>query len=157
VRPDGGGDLAVTVASAGHPAALLARADGATAQFGERGSLLGVFADPIIEEASAVLSLGDSLALYTDGLLEAHAPARTVTPEQMVERLQSSSPAGAQEAIDALLGLVDLDEHVRDDIAILSARVVPVAAPVAHLRRSPPATRVGGAARVASRQTGGAA
>ena len=94
VRLDRGGDVTVTVASAGHPAALLARADGTTAQFGERGSLLGVFADPIIEEASAVLSLGDSLALYTDGLLEAHAPARTVTPEQMVEQLQSSSPCG---------------------------------------------------------------
>ncbi|MHB8234712.1 MAG: PP2C family protein-serine/threonine phosphatase, partial [Solirubrobacteraceae bacterium] len=152
-----GGDVIVTVASAGHPAALLARADGTTTQFGERGSLLGVFADPIIEEASAVLSLGDSLALYTDGLLEAHAPTQTVTPEQMVEHLQRRSPAGAQEAIDALLGLVELDEHVRDDIAILSARVVPVAATVAHLHRNAPATRVTGADRVASRQTGGAA
>jgi serine phosphatase RsbU (regulator of sigma subunit) len=134
-----GGKVAVTVASAGHPAALLARSGGTTAQFGERGSLLGVFADPVIEEASTVLEAGDSLALYTDGLIEAHAPARTVTPEQMIEQLQRQSPAGAQEAIDALLGLVELDEHVRDDIAILSARVTPAAATVAQLHRAPTA------------------
>jgi serine phosphatase RsbU (regulator of sigma subunit) len=131
-----GGEVAVTVASAGHPAALLARSGGAATQFGERGSLLGVFADPVIEEVSTVLQSGDSLALYTDGLMEAHAPAHTVTPEQMIEQLQRLAPADAQEAIDALLGLVELDEHVRDDIAILSARVTPAAATVAQLHRT---------------------
>jgi serine phosphatase RsbU (regulator of sigma subunit) len=150
------GEVAVTVASAGHPAALLARGDGTTAQFGERGSLLGVFADPVIEEVSAVLQAGDSLSLYTDGLIEAHAPALTVTPEQMIEQLQRLSPAGAQEAIDALLGLVELDEHVRDDIAILSARFTPVAGTVAQLRRPP--SRLGAADALGdSDQTEGAA
>jgi serine phosphatase RsbU (regulator of sigma subunit) len=134
-----GGEVAVTIASAGHPAALLTRSDGAATQFGERGSLLGVFADPIIEEASTVLHTGDSLALYTDGLIEAHAPALTVTPEQMLEQLQRRSPAGAQEAIDALLGLIELDEHVRDDIAILSVRVAPATGTVAQLQRTPTA------------------
>ncbi|MEA2226261.1 MAG: hypothetical protein QOE67_1543 [Solirubrobacteraceae bacterium] len=132
-----GGEVAMTIASAGHPAALLARSGGATAQFGERGSLLGVFADPVIEEVSTVLGAGDSLALYTDGLMEAHAPAHTVTPEQMIAQLQRLAPTDAQEAIDALLGLVELDEHVRDDIAILSARVTPAAATVAQLRKTP--------------------
>jgi serine phosphatase RsbU (regulator of sigma subunit) len=150
------GEVAVTIASAGHPAALLTRGDGSTAQFGERGSLLGVFADAQIEEASTVLRTGDSLALYTDGLIEAHAPARTVTPEQMADELQRRSPADAQEAIDALLGLVELDEHVRDDIAILSARVVPLAAAVAQLRRAPP-TRASGAALAGPDQAEGAA
>jgi Stage II sporulation protein E (SpoIIE)/GAF domain len=134
-----GGEVAVTVASAGHPAALLTRSDGTTGQFGERGSLLGVFADPTVEEVSTVLRSGDSLALYTDGLMEAHAPARTVTPEQMVEQLQRIAPEGAQEAIDALLGLVELDEHVRDDIAILSMRVTPAVGRVAQLHRTPTA------------------
>jgi serine phosphatase RsbU (regulator of sigma subunit) len=136
-----GGEVAVTVASAGHPAALLGRSGGATSQFGKRGSLLGVFEDPIIEEATTVMQSGDSLALYTDGLMEAHAPARTVTPEQMVERLRQRSPGDAQEAIDALLGMVELDEHVRDDIAILSARVLAVGGTVAQLHRTAPITK----------------
>jgi phosphoserine phosphatase RsbU/P len=152
-----GGEAEVTIASAGHPAALLARDGGATAQFGERGSLLGVFADPLIEEVSTVLHAGDSLALYTDGLMEAHAPARTVTTEQMIEQLQRLSPAGAQEAIDALLGLVELDEHVRDDIAILSARVTPVAGTVAQLHRTPSARATADQAAQEADQTEGAA
>ena len=118
-----GSQAAVTVASAGHPAALLTRGNGAARELGERGALLGVFAEPAIAEASAVLEPGDSLALYTDGLLEAHAPDRTVTAEQMIEELQRRVPDAAQDSIDALLGLVELDEHVRDDIAILSVRV----------------------------------
>jgi Stage II sporulation protein E (SpoIIE)/GAF domain len=131
--------VAVVAASAGHPAALLARAGGEARQFGERGSLLGVFADPLIAEVSTVLEPGDSLALYTDGLLEAHAPVRTLTPEEMIGQLQGRSPAGAQDAIDALLGLVDLDEQVRDDIAILTVLVSQPAGSVARLPRAPAA------------------
>jgi len=126
------GEATVTVASAGHPAALLTRNGGATGEFGERGALLGVFADPQIGEATTVLAPGDSLALYTDGLLEAHAPDRTLTPEQMIEQLRRRSPERADETIDALLDLVDLDDGVRDDIAILSARVT---VPAEALRR----------------------
>ena len=126
------GEATVTVASAGHPAALLTRNGGAAGEFGERGALLGVFTDPQIGEATTVLAPGDSLALYTDGLLEAHAPDRTLTSEQMIEQLRRRSPERADETIDALLDLVDLDEGVRDDIAILSARVT---VPAEALRR----------------------
>jgi hypothetical protein len=157
LRMNGGGEIAVTVASAGHPAALLTRGDGPAAQFGERGSLLGVFADPVIEEATAVMRSGDSLALYTDGLMEAHAPAKTVTPEQMIDQLQRRSPSDAQEAIDALLGLVELDEAVRDDIAILSARVVPEAGTVAQLRPATAASASSGATRAERSRAEGAA
>jgi hypothetical protein len=122
LRFDGEG-VALALATAGHPSALIARAGGPTAEFGERGALLGIFADPVIREISTILGPGDSLTLYTDGLLEAHAPARTVTAEEMILQLERRSPAVAQDTIDALLELVDLSQDVRDDIAILSARV----------------------------------
>jgi serine phosphatase RsbU (regulator of sigma subunit) len=131
-----GADVLVTVASAGHPAALLTRDSGPVAELGERGALLGVFADAEIDEASTVLAPGDSLALYTDGLLEAHAPARTITSQEMIDRLERDPPEAAREAIDALLGLVELDEHVRDDIAILTARVTAPGATVSKLARA---------------------
>jgi hypothetical protein len=131
-----GGDVTVTVASAGHPAALLTRDGGTVGELGERGALLGVFADPAIHEASTVLYPGDSLALYTDGLLEAHAPMHTLTSAEMIDRLRSDPPAAAGEAIDALLGLVELDEHVRDDIAILTARVTAPSASVSSFARA---------------------
>jgi hypothetical protein len=136
-----GAQVAVTVATAGHPAALLTRSDGTATELGDRGALLGIFADPVIQEATTVLEPGDSLSLYTDGLLEAHAPQHTVTAQQMIERLQRDSPAGAQDAIDALLGLVELDEQVRDDIAILTARVTRTAGTPTHLRSAPGARR----------------
>jgi serine phosphatase RsbU (regulator of sigma subunit) len=131
-----GSDVAVTVASAGHPAALLTRDGGRAEELGERGALLGVFADPAIAETSTVLSPGDSLSLYTDGLLEAHAPARTLTSQAMIDELRGDPPAAAREAIDTLLSLVDLDEDVRDDIAILTARVTAPGATVSRLARN---------------------
>jgi serine phosphatase RsbU (regulator of sigma subunit) len=116
-------EVAVKIASAGHPAALLSRHDGSAEELGDRGTLLGIFADPVIEEASTILKPGDSLALYTDGLLEAHAPARTLSTREMIDGLEQRSPRAAQDTIDTLLGLVDVDDDVRDDIAILTARV----------------------------------
>jgi phosphoserine phosphatase RsbU/P len=135
----GGDEVAVTVASAGHPAALLSRDNGAASEFGKQGALLGVFDEPAIAEASTLLEPGDSLALYTDGLIEAHAPERTLTAEQMIETLRGHQPSAAQESIDALLSLVELDERVRDDIAILSVRVLPAVTGVRRISSTPPA------------------
>jgi hypothetical protein len=110
----------ITLASAGHPPALITRGDGRVEELGERGTLLGVFHDPVIAESSAVLEMGDSLALYTDGLLEAHAPDQIITPAELVDQLgRAAAPRSARETLDALLGAVDLTEDVRDDIVVL--------------------------------------
>ena len=114
----------VTVAAAGHPAGLVARAGAGVEELGERGTLLGMFPDPLIDEASTVLVPGDVLVLYTDGLLEAHAPARTVTVAEMIEQLGRTPARTAQDTVDALLGLVEFDDPVRDDTAMLAARIV---------------------------------
>jgi hypothetical protein len=113
----------LTIATAGHPAALVARAGGAAEEIGEAGTLLGVFSDPSISEASTLLRPGDALALYTDGFAEAQAPARVLSVEQMIDRLATASPDSARAAIDALLALIDLENGARDDIAILAAHV----------------------------------
>jgi len=113
----------VVLAAAGHPAALVTRATGGAEELGACGTLLGVFPDPRIPEAGAVLGPGDSLALYTDGLAEAQAPGRVLTVDQMIAALSSTPPRSARETIDSLLALVDLRDGARDDIAILAARV----------------------------------
>jgi serine phosphatase RsbU (regulator of sigma subunit) len=120
------GEVEVTIATAGHPAALVARAGGQVEECGDRGTLLGLFSDPVIGEVTTTLGPHDSLALYTDGLLEAHAPGSTLTVPEMIEQLEHTSPRLAQDTIDALLQLVDLEADVRDDIAVLVARVKPV-------------------------------
>ena len=115
----------ITIASAGHPPALIVRASGGAEEFGECGTLLGVFEDPVINDTSTVLYRGEALALYTDGLSEAHAPDRVVSAHEMLEQLGGSPPTYAQATIDALLELVDLSDNARDDVAILAARVKP--------------------------------
>jgi Stage II sporulation protein E (SpoIIE)/GAF domain len=118
-----GGVCECAIATAGHPAGLVRRADGAVEELGDSGTLLGIFPDPIIPEVSTTLEAGDVLTLYTDGLSEARAPERTVTVGEMRERLREGSLGVAQDAIDALLELVELDDTLRDDIAILAIRV----------------------------------
>jgi len=119
-----GGEVQMTVATAGHPGALVSRSRGTAEELGADGTLLGVFPDPHIHECSTTLQPGDALALYTDGLAEAQAPRRVLSVEQMVDRLAGARPRSAREAIDSLLSLVDLRNGVRDDIAILAAHVV---------------------------------
>jgi serine phosphatase RsbU (regulator of sigma subunit) len=118
-------EVQVTLAAAGHPPALIARTGGAAEEFGDCGTLLGVFADPVISESSMLLRPGDTLALYTDGLSEAHAPERTVSVQEMLAQLAGQSPRSAQATIDALLELVELTDDARDDVAVLAARVKP--------------------------------
>jgi Stage II sporulation protein E (SpoIIE)/GAF domain len=119
-----GSQVELTVALAGHPAALVVRAgDRSTVEFGGGGALLGVFADAAIEEVSTMLEPGDALALYTDGLPEARAPTRMIGAEEMIQQLSARAPQSAKGAIDALLELIGSEDGVRDDIAILAARV----------------------------------
>jgi serine phosphatase RsbU (regulator of sigma subunit) len=115
--------IGLTIASAGHPPALVSRADGSSAEFGTGGTLLGIFPDARIGESSTLLGVGDSLALYTDGLAEAHAPSRLLDPHEMIAALARTTPESAEQTIAALLGLLDLSQGARDDIAILAARV----------------------------------
>jgi Stage II sporulation protein E (SpoIIE)/GAF domain len=118
-----GGGMELRIATAGHPPALLAREAGSVEEVGRYGTLLGVFPDPAIHDVTVVLEPGDMLVLYTDGLVDAHAPGRRVGARELLARLAGSSATRAQEAVDALLGLVDVEGGVRDDIAILAARV----------------------------------
>jgi sigma-B regulation protein RsbU (phosphoserine phosphatase) len=110
----------VTVAAAGHPPAVVVRADGRIEELGE-GTLLGMIAGVRSEDVSTHLDLGDALALYTDGLTEANAPRRIVTVDEMTAPLRHGSPRTAQHVVDALLNPIAAVGEVRDDIAILAA------------------------------------
>jgi hypothetical protein len=110
----------ITVAAAGHPPAIVVRANGRIEELGE-GTLLGMIAGVHGEDVSTYLDPGDALALYTDGLTEANAPRRIVTVDEMTAPLCVRSPRTAQHVVDALLNPIAADGEVRDDIAILAA------------------------------------
>jgi serine phosphatase RsbU (regulator of sigma subunit) len=122
----------VTVASAGHPPAVVVRAGGRVEELGG-GTLLGMIAGVRSADVSTHLDPGDALALYTDGLTEANAPRRIVTVDELTAPLRSRSPRTAQHVVDALLNPIAAGGDVRDDIAILVA----LARRVGHITGGP--------------------
>ena len=64
-----GGDLALASLSAGHPLPLLIR-DGAVHELGAPGPIAGVFADAAWPMTDTPLQQGDTIVLYTDGVLD---------------------------------------------------------------------------------------
>jgi PAS domain S-box-containing protein len=111
----------------GHPAPLLVRADGAARPLDISGTLLGVVPDPVLDELQVALQPGDRIVLYTDGLLEAHAPQRILAPEDLAARLTAQRELGLDAALE------DLRRHstapwlgpIRDDVALLAAQLRP--------------------------------
>ncbi len=68
--------LAVTsvrISSAGHPLALIRRADGRVKAVGQPGTLLGLLPDPELSDTRQLLRPGDSMILFTDGVTEARS------------------------------------------------------------------------------------
>jgi sigma-B regulation protein RsbU (phosphoserine phosphatase) len=68
--------LAVTsvrISSAGHPLALVRRADGRVKAVGQPGTLLGLLPDPDLSDTRQLLRSGDSMILFTDGVTEARS------------------------------------------------------------------------------------
>ena len=121
----------ITVASAGHPRALLVSDDGSTRELGGRGMLLGVDESAEQVQESAALASGDRLVLYTDGVTDAYAPARVLTAADLAE----VAVRNAQATIDELAARIEEaaraggDEEPRDDIALLVVERTPESVP----------------------------
>jgi PAS domain S-box-containing protein len=116
----------VCVSSGGHPPALLLRGDGSGCELvGNPGTLIGAFGDVRLDDARAGLRPGDTLVLYTDGVLEAGAPARVIVPEELAEIIQAA-PVGSAEDVAREIeeSVLAPETRLRDDVAILVARIL---------------------------------
>jgi GAF domain-containing protein len=65
-RPDG---VTVTLSVAGHPLPQRVKADGSVESVGSHGTMLGVIEDPRLTDVETILLPGQTLVLFTDGLL----------------------------------------------------------------------------------------
>jgi phosphoserine phosphatase RsbU/P len=103
VRPTRAG-ASVQISSAGHPLALVRRADGRVQTFGRPGTLLGLFPDPELHDSRGMLRAGDSMILFTDGVTEARSHIdRDLYGEDrlrgLIAGLGEASAAGTAEVI----------------------------------------------------------
>ncbi|WP_405918168.1 MULTISPECIES: PP2C family protein-serine/threonine phosphatase [unclassified Streptomyces] len=128
LTPDGDqGGFQVTLASGGHPPALLMRSDG-HADFlpTPGGQLIGVLPDADIATTSVRLDPGDTLFLHTDGLTEAHSVGAEgrYGDEALLEFAQELAPTTARDAVAAIRDLLDtFGTGVDDDTAVLAFNV----------------------------------
>ncbi|MED7952083.1 SpoIIE family protein phosphatase [Streptomyces sp. BE20] len=119
-----GDTCTVQLASGGHPSTLVQRADG-TAEFlpTPGGMLIGVLPDAQFTPTRTVLSRGDTLLLYTDGLTEARiGPNRELYGEEALLAFAATrAPAGPQALVTALTGLLaGFGDGLDDDTALLA-------------------------------------
>ncbi|WP_433333208.1 SpoIIE family protein phosphatase [Spirillospora sp. CA-294931] len=118
----------VSLAVAGHPPAIVIRADGVIRTASRGGVPLGLFDDFEAGTDAIDLGVGDTILLHSDGLLEACDLARQeFGQERLLEILAGAAAHPVEEMLasveQALLDFCDGD--LRDDVSMLALRVLP--------------------------------
>jgi serine phosphatase RsbU (regulator of sigma subunit) len=113
------------IAAAGHPPPVLLEASGSTYCPSVQGMMLGVRSGSNVRDLELALDPGSTLVLYTDGLLDAGAPRRTLTPRELCGLLAHHAGAAPPLIVQQLerLALSSGAGRLRDDVAIVAARV----------------------------------
>jgi serine phosphatase RsbU (regulator of sigma subunit) len=115
----------VRVAGAGHPPPLVLRR-GRVETVQVRGTLLGVYPDISLTEATVELDDGDMMVLYTDGVTEARGVSGFYGSERLSAAVASTPDPTAETLAERLLTDVGTFQRgrLRDDVAILVVEVI---------------------------------
>ena len=116
----------VVMASAGHPDPFVCTPQGCLKEVARRNPPLGVFADVQYSEFSTKLCLGDTLVLYTDGLVEARHEGELFGEERAGAVLDTVYSAPTRDMVEALLAAAsEFSKHkLTDDIAVVAIRFI---------------------------------
>jgi sigma-B regulation protein RsbU (phosphoserine phosphatase) len=117
----------LTVSVGGHPLPLVLRQAGDVYPVGRPGDLIGAFAEVELSQTTTVLGAGDTVVFYTDGLVEAHAPHRTIELPELMGMLAACAGLTPSALIPRLFNEATADGTgpPRDDLAILALRRSP--------------------------------
>jgi serine phosphatase RsbU (regulator of sigma subunit)/anti-sigma regulatory factor (Ser/Thr protein kinase) len=114
----------VRIARAGHPYPLLLRAGGSAEFLTEAGGPpLGTVGGQVYDEQSVTLSAGETLLLYTDGLIERRGQ-QLADGEAALMKVAVSAPDEPELKCQAITSELTKDIAIADDIAVLVAETV---------------------------------
>ena len=123
------GGVDVTLAVGGHPLPLVVSGDGEVREIGVHGRLLGVEPDAVVRDAGTRLRPGDTVVLYTDGVVEARGPGGMLGEAALRAIVADSvgdAPSRVVQRIEQAV-LAASGGRPRDDIAVVALRLWPVA------------------------------
>jgi serine phosphatase RsbU (regulator of sigma subunit) len=123
IRPDEhGAELDMTLA--GHPPPLVVRAGGEVARIGTPGSLLGAFPEPRLAIATERLVPGDTVVLYTDGVVEARRGHDFFGEARLIALLRECAGLDAGTVARRIEeAVLDFAPRPTDDLALLVVRL----------------------------------
>jgi phosphoserine phosphatase RsbU/P len=108
-----------TFVDCGHGYAFLRRAGGKVEDLSPRGLPLGVPGEKLYEEGTGRMEKGDTLVIYSDGLIDAR-PELSLNNEILAANLHGAT--SAQEMVERLVALTKQEEQLPDDVTVLVVR-----------------------------------
>ena len=123
------GKLRVVIGSAGHPAAILLRADGRVRTMNGGGLPLGLFEDASPATQELTMDAGDVLFFYTDGVAQARGPNNTYFQDRLADELAGLAGSTAADLVASMRqAMLDFSAgNLIDDVTMLAVRVGRVA------------------------------
>jgi sigma-B regulation protein RsbU (phosphoserine phosphatase) len=121
----GEGGITVRFSSAGHPPPVRVGPTGAAEFVGTNGTLLGAVNDIELAEDEVVLTAGESLVFYTDGVTERRNDQGMFGEDNLLAVLGAAGhrPAGElAAAVEAAVTRFGFEQSLRDDLAVLVIR-----------------------------------
>jgi anti-anti-sigma regulatory factor len=106
-----------TIASAGHPPAVVLRSDGGIERAEKTGPALGLVHDAVFGERRVSLRPGDRLFFYSDGLTDS-LPEGSKNLDGVLSSVDAESKDGGA-TIDHILALTERSTACEDDITLL--------------------------------------
>jgi serine phosphatase RsbU (regulator of sigma subunit) len=121
------------VAGAGHPDPVVRDTEGAHVLRLPRNPPLGVVSDQSFAEVREVMTAGEMIVLYTDGLLDAGREAGGFGCDRIVEGVRRCGGDPTMVAASLLSEAVAFAEGtLSDDVAVVALRFLPASAPIAE-------------------------
>jgi phosphoserine phosphatase RsbU/P len=117
----------LTYCNAGHNPPLVVRADGRSTVLNAAGAVLGQFPDWRYQQSDVQIDSGDTLLLFTDGLVEACNECQEPFGEHGVVRVVGENAnSSAQDMLRALMQAASqhCSEHFQDDASLIVVKAI---------------------------------